>query len=68
MTRLNISVDRKCQGHGNCYAVAPDVFAPDDEGFSTVIAASVEDGSDLAGQARNAADGCPEWAINVSSS
>jgi ferredoxin len=54
----------KCQGHGRCYALAPDVFDSDDEGYAVLkidgeVPAEHEDG------ARLAADNCPEYAISV---
>ncbi len=31
---MRISVDaEQCIGHGRCYAVSPEVYEPDDEGF-----------------------------------
>ena len=52
-----------CVGHGRCYVLAPDVFAPDDFGHCEVIAAEV-DGA-LAEQARIGAENCPERAITL---
>lgn len=52
-----------CVGHGRCYALAPDVFEPDDFGHCVVIAREV-DGS-AADQARTGAENCPERAITV---
>ena len=34
--RIKIDNDR-CTGHGRCYALAPEVFEPDDEGHSIVL-------------------------------
>ena len=63
---MRISFDReKCQGHGRCYALAPDVFDCDDEGYAILLI----DGdvpAALEGAARLAADNCPEYAIEVS--
>jgi ferredoxin len=39
-----------CVGHGRCYVLAPDVFAPDDFGHCEIVA-SVVDGA-LAERAR----------------
>ena len=34
---MKIQFDReKCQGHGRCYALAPDLFDCDDEGYAVV--------------------------------
>lgn len=57
-------IDDKCQGHGRCYALAPELFESDDYGNARLIG----DGSVPAGQeddARLAADNCPEYAIEV---
>jgi ferredoxin len=52
-----------CTGHGRCYVLAPDVYAPDDFGHCIVLHADV--GAELAEQARAGADNCPERAITV---
>jgi ferredoxin len=54
----------KCMGHGMCYALAPGVYADDDQGYGTVIG----DGTvvpDQAEAARAGAANCPESAISV---
>jgi ferredoxin len=53
-----------CQGHGRCYALAPDLFDADDEGYAVLkvdgeVPAGMEDAATLA------ADNCPEFAIEV---
>jgi ferredoxin len=59
---MKISIDRdRCTGHGRCYALAPDVFAPDDEGNGMAIVEDVP--AELADAARRAAANCPERAI-----
>ena len=53
-----------CQGHGRCYATAPEVFEADDIGNGH----EVGDGSvpaDLEHKARVAVANCPELAINI---
>jgi ferredoxin len=52
-----------CVGHGRCYVLAPDVFAPDDFGHCEIVV-SVVDGA-LAEQARIGAENCPERAISL---
>jgi ferredoxin len=57
-------IDDKCQGHGRCYALVPDLFESDDLGNAVVcgdgtVAPGLEDG------ARLAADNCPEFAIEI---
>lgn len=53
-----------CQGHGRCYALAPDLFDADDEGYAVVRHAGELDAAQ-ADDARRAADNCPEFAIAV---
>jgi len=55
--------NEKCQGHGRCYVLAPEVFAPDEEGYGTVLQADVS--GELLEQATRAAQGCPEGAITI---
>ena len=53
-----------CQGHGRCYALAPEVFEPDDVGNGFAIG----DGAvppELEAKARLAAANCPEQAVLV---
>jgi ferredoxin len=54
----------RCQGHGRCYALAPELFDSDELGNAVVVG----DGTVAAGHeadARLAADNCPEFAIEV---
>lgn len=61
---MRITVDAAaCTGHGRCYALAPDVFAPDDEGHCVIVVA--EPTGDLAVAARSAVANCPENALRV---
>jgi ferredoxin len=61
---VKVSVDSDlCVGHGRCYALAPDVFAPDDFGHCEIVIAEVE--GELADQARLGAENCPERAISI---
>ena len=60
-------IDGKCQGHGRCYGLAPEVFDADDLGNAVVL----HDGVVPAGSeanARLAAENCPEYAIEVDES
>jgi ferredoxin len=53
-----------CQGHNRCYALAPDLFVLDDEGFSSAAG----DGTvppDREEAAELAADNCPEMAVLI---
>lgn len=62
---MKIEIDTgRCQGHGRCYDLAPELFGEDDEGYGTVLG----DGDVPPEQehaARLAASNCPERAINV---
>lgn len=61
--KLRIDSER-CQGHGRCYDLAPDLFGDDDEGFGQVLG----DGTvtaDTEREARLAVANCPERAIEL---
>ena len=62
---MRIVFDReKCQGHGRCYSLAPQVFDTDDEGYA-VLLVDGEVPTELEGAAQLAADNCPEYAIEI---
>jgi len=54
-----------CTGHGRCYALAPDVFGPDDYGHCEILVADGEVPEGLQAQARTGRDNCPELAITL---
>lgn len=54
----------KCQGHGRCYALAPELFESDEEGYS-VLKVDGDVPAGLEEKAKLAADNCPEFAIEV---
>jgi len=62
---VSLSIDpERCQGHGRCYELAPEVFGADDEGYGVVLG----DGEVPAGlheRARLAELNCPESAIEL---
>lgn len=62
MPKLELDRDR-CQGHGQCVMVAPELFELDDDGLSTALR------DDLAGEelevARAAELACPVSAIRL---
>ena len=61
---VKVRIDsNQCTGHGRCYALAPDVFAPDDSGYGTVIVTEVP--PELEAQARAGEQNCPERAITL---
>ena len=62
---MRITLDlEKCQGHGRCYGLAPDLFDADDEGYAVVLVTG-ELADDQIANAQLAADNCPEYAITV---
>lgn len=62
---MRIAFDReKCQGHGRCYALAPELFDADDEGYAVVLVTADLTEAQLAA-AQLAADNCPEYAISI---
>jgi ferredoxin len=62
---VRVSVDsEKCQGHGRCFAIAPDLFDLDDYGMSSVIG----DGTvpaDREAVVRLVVSNCPEYAVQI---
>ena len=62
---MKVAIDAdKCQGHGRCFGLAPELFDSDDLGQGIVIgdgtvAKGLEDG------ARLAEKNCPEYAITI---
>lgn len=62
---MPVTIDEnKCQGHGRCYAMAPEVFDADDEGRGVVIDSDPDE--TLAEQAELGIANCPEAAISRS--
>lgn len=62
--RFRVVVDPdSCMGHGRCYDLHPDVFAPDDEGYAVLVAE--EWGPEMRKQAEDAVNECPERAISI---
>ena len=64
LMRVRVDAD-VCTGHGRCYALAPDVFAPDDFGHCEIVVAGGEVPEALEAQARTGAASCPELAISL---
>ncbi|MFB4316021.1 ferredoxin [Actinomadura sp. 21ATH] len=62
---MKVRIDTgRCQGHGRCYDLAPELFGEDEEGYGTVLGGGTvppggEDG------ARRAEANCPERAVDV---
>lgn len=65
MRRICVDLDR-CEGHGRCYAIAPDVLGPmDDHGHSEFLVAGIDpQDADLLRRADRAVQSCPEEALS----
>ena len=59
--RVTLNSDA-CQGHGRCYALAPQVFDTDDEGYAVLLVTG-DVPAELERAAQLAAHNCPEYAI-----
>jgi ferredoxin len=63
---MRISVDaEQCNGHGRCYTVSPEAYAPDDEGYCADRGGSREIPAGLETAALAGARACPEGAITI---
>lgn len=61
-----ISIDAdKCMGHGRCYSTAPDLLSDDDEGFVAERGRCWAVPDEQLDRAYEAADSCPESAIEL---
>jgi ferredoxin len=62
---MKMLIDReRCQGHGRCYDLAPDLFGEDEDGYGVVLG----DGQVPPGReddARLAEANCPEAAVEL---
>ncbi len=64
---MKIRLDREaCQGHNRCYALAPELFDVDDEGYAVLLVTG-DVPTTLEDKAQLCADNCPEFAIEVES-
>lgn len=52
-----------CEGHGRCYAIAPDLFDVDDDGYSVVDTLTIP--ADREDDATEVASSCPRQAIRL---
>jgi ferredoxin len=65
---MKVTIDQsKCQGHGRCYSIAPELFEPDDVGQGQVIGDGVVPPS-AEPDAHRAVLNCPEGAITIEES
>jgi ferredoxin len=62
---MSLAIDSaKCQGHGRCVLINPDLFDVDDDGYGLVLVA--EPGPDVQDDVQRAIESCPELAISFS--
>ncbi|GAA3567847.1 ferredoxin [Nonomuraea rosea] len=62
---MKVQIDSgRCQGHGRCYDLAPDLFSEDDEGYGQVVGDGIVP-QDQERAARLAISNCPERAIET---
>ena len=62
---MKVRIDTgRCQGHGRCYDLVPDLFGEDDEGFGQVLGDGVVPPA-REREARLAVANCPERAIEL---
>jgi ferredoxin len=62
VSRVCVDADR-CEGHGRCYTLAPNVFDADEVGHAVVLVENVS--GELEAQAVTAEQNCPEGAITL---
>jgi ferredoxin len=61
--KVHVNSER-CQGHGRCYDLGPDLFGEDGEGYSRVLGdGAVPPGKER--EARLAVANCPERAVEI---
>jgi ferredoxin len=62
--RIVIHADR-CEGHGRCYDLAPELIRPDAEGHAELIVMDGDVPSEFLEQATAAVRNCPERALSL---
>jgi len=55
----------RCTGHGRCYALAPEVYAPDEEGYNDARDTTFLVPGELQAGAVRGLRACPEGAIEL---
>jgi ferredoxin len=59
---LKVSVDSsRCQGHGQCNLLCPEIFSFDEQGFVRIVNEQVPE--QLRGEVERAVRSCPERAL-----
>ena len=61
--RVHVDAER-CEGHGRCYALAAELFTPDDIGNAEIVGDGTVS-AELERKARLAFENCPERAITL---
>ncbi|MEO3813469.1 ferredoxin [Sphaerisporangium sp. B11E5] len=62
---MKVRIDpQRCQGHGRCYELAPELFGDDEEGYGQVTGDGVVP-RDEEQTARRVVANCPERAIEI---
>jgi len=63
---MKLTVDVNiCRGHGRCYSLAQNLLTYDEDGYVTPRGQEIEVSAEQVDDARNAADSCPEGAIDL---
>ena len=63
---MRVAVDAElCTGHGRCYALAPELFGPDEYGHCEILVGDDVVPEALEDHARIGRDNCPELAITI---
>ncbi|MGV0714275.1 ferredoxin [Mycolicibacterium sp. XJ662] len=68
---MKVHIDEeRCAGHGRCYAIEPEIFAPiDDEGHAGFfLDAQPMNAADLKAKLADVSANCPEQAITIDES
>jgi ferredoxin len=60
--RIVLDAER-CQGHGRCYSLAPDLFDADDRGHCVLLVETVPAGRE--DDAATGVENCPELALTL---
>jgi ferredoxin len=65
---MQVHIDKeRCTGHGRCYAVTPELFGCDEEGYG-VVRVEGDLPESLRGAAERAVHNCPEHAVSIDGS
>jgi len=65
VAEVKVRIDpERCQGHGRCYDLAPELFGADEEGYGQVLGGGIVPAG-AEPQARLATLNCPESAIEL---